>query len=88
MVASEAPIPIIAEAFATRMDKLATIDEMFKADSVFIMEVNKTGAELLGNPWDLPVALVGHDISLHVENIGDNSRRFLAALMGETIHDY
>jgi hypothetical protein len=82
-VAATSPIP--ADAFATRMDALATIDEMFARDKVIEIKVGKTGAELLGSPWTLPVALPGIDLTIYVENIGDRPKRFLAGMLGKVL---
>lgn len=80
-VSAAAPIP--ADAFATRMDALAQIDEMFARDKVIEIKVGKTAAELLGSPWVLPVAFVGTEIMIMVENIGDRPLRFLAGMLGK-----
>lgn len=80
-VSACAPIP--ADAFATRMDALAQIDEMFARDKVIEIKVGKTGADLLGSPWTLPVAPIGTDITIYVENIGDKPLRFLAGMLGK-----
>jgi hypothetical protein len=53
---TSAPIP--ADAFATRMDALAEIDAMFARDKVIEIKMGKSGAELLGSPWTLPIALM------------------------------
>lgn len=79
--ASAAPIP--ADAFATRMDMLAQVDEMFARDKVIEIKVGKTAAELLGSPWVLPMVQVGTDITIAVENIGDRPLRFLAGMLGK-----
>lgn len=81
MVSAMSPIP--ADAFATRMDTLAQIDEMFARDKVIEIKVGKTAAELLGSPWTLPVAFVGTEIMIMVENIGDKPLRFLAGMLGK-----
>lgn len=78
-----APIP--ADAFATRMDAIAQIDEMFARDKVIEIKVGKTGAELLGSPWTLPVAFAGTDLTITVENIGDQPLRFLAGMLGKVL---
>ena len=75
--------PIPADAFATHMDVLALIDEMFARDKVIEIKVGKTGAEMLGAPWTLPVARSGVDITCYVENIGDKPLRFLAGMLGK-----
>jgi hypothetical protein len=76
-----APIP--ADAFATHMDALAQIDEMFARDKVIELKVGKTAAELLGSPWTLPLAQIGIEITFSVENIGDRPLRFLAGMLGK-----
>lgn len=81
MVSAGAPIP--ADAFATRMDALAQIDELFARDKVIEIKVGKTVAELLGAPWILPVAQIGMEITIAVENIGDRPLRFLAGMLGK-----
>lgn len=78
-----APAPIPADAFATRMDALAQIDEMFARDKVIEVKVGKSGAELLGSSWTLPVAHCGTDMTIHVENIGNRPLRFLAGMLGK-----
>lgn len=77
--------PIPADAFATRMDALAQIDEMFARDKVIEIKVGKTAAELLGAPWTLPIAFVGCDITIAVENIGDRPLRFVAGMLGKVM---
>jgi hypothetical protein len=81
MASAAAPIP--ADAFATRMDALAQIDELFARDKVIEIKVGKTAAELLGAPWILPVAQIGMEITIAVENISDRPRRFLAGMLGK-----
>lgn len=80
-VSGGAPIP--ADAFMTRMDALAEVDALFARDKVIEIKVGKTAAELLGSPWVLPIASVGCDITMAVENIGDQSLRFLAGMLGK-----
>lgn len=80
-VSACAPIP--ADAFATRMDMLAQVDEMFARDKVIEIKVGKNAAELLGSPWILPIAFPGTEITIMVENIGDRPLRFLAGMLGE-----
>lgn len=82
---TSAASPIPADAFATRMDALAQIDEMFARDKVIEIKVGKTGAELLGSPWTLPVAHPGIEIIIAVENIGDQPLRFLAGMLGKVL---
>jgi hypothetical protein len=82
-MAAVSPIP--ADAFATRMDALAQIDEMFARDKVIEIKVGKTAAELLGSPWILPLALPGIEITIAVENIGDRPLRFLAGMLGKVL---
>jgi hypothetical protein len=77
--------PIPADAFATRMDMLAEIDAMFARDKVIEIKVGKTAIELLGSPWTLPVAPVGIDIMIAVENIADRPQRFLAGMLGKVL---
>lgn len=76
--------PIPADAFATRMDALAQMDEMFARDKVIEIKVGKTGAELLGSPWTLPRAMPGTELTICVENIGDRPLRFVAGMLGKT----
>jgi hypothetical protein len=78
-----ASCPIPADAFATRMDALAQMDEMFARDKVIEVRVGRTAAELLGSPLTLPTALVGDEIMLSVENIGGAPLRFLAGMLGK-----
>lgn len=78
------PTPIPADAFATRMDALAEIDAMFARDKVIEIKIGKKAVELLGAPWTLPMASVGTDVTIYVENIDDRPLRFLAAMLGET----
>ena len=75
--------PIPADAFATRMDALAQMDEMFARDKVIEIKIGKTAAELLGSPWILPVTPQGMEIILSVENIGDRPLRFIAGMCGK-----
>lgn len=75
--------PIPADAFATRMDMLAQVDEMFARDKVIEIKVGKIAAELLGSPWVLPIAHPGTEITIMVENIGDRPMRFLAGMLGK-----
>lgn len=77
--------PLPASAFATRMDKLARIDEIFKRDGVITISVDKTGAEMLGNPITLPTASPGCDISMIVENLAGHCMYFHAAFMGSGV---
>lgn len=77
--------PIPADAFATRMDALAQIDEMFARDKVIEIKVGKTAAELLGSPWTLPIAYPGTEITIAVENISDRPLRFLAGMLGKVL---
>lgn len=83
MSALAAVYPIPADAFATRMDVLAQVDEMFARDKVIAIQVGKTAAELLGSPWTLPAAHPGDEIMLYVENIGGEPLRFLAGMLGK-----
>jgi len=80
-----APSPVPADAFATRMDALAQIDEMFARDKVIEVKVGKTAAELLGSPWTLPITPLGVDVTIFVENIGDRPLRFLAGMLGKVL---
>jgi hypothetical protein len=83
MEQTAASMPVPADAFATRMDALAEIDAMFARDKVIEIKVGKSGAELLGSPWVLPIAPPGTEITIVVENIGDRPLRFLAGMLGE-----
>lgn len=74
--------PIPADAFATRMDALAEIDAMFARDKVIEVKIGKIAAELLGSPWVLPIAPLGVDITIAIENIGDQPLRFIAGMLG------
>ena len=80
-VAATSPIP--ADAFATRMDALAEIDAMFARDKVIEIKVGKSGAELLGSPWTLPLVDGGIDLTIYVENIDDRPLRFIAGMLGK-----
>src|SRR5437867_3582833 len=61
--------PIPADAFATRMDAIAEIDAMFARDKVIEVKVGKSGAELLGSPWSLPLIHAGaNELMISVEN--------------------
>lgn len=82
-VSACAPIP--ADAFATRMDALAEIDAMFARDKVIEIKVGKTAAELLGSPWVLPIAPPGVEITIAIENIGDQPLRFVAGMLGKVL---
>jgi len=81
--ATAAAGPIPADAFATRMDVIAEIDAMFARDKVIEIKVGKKAAELLGSPWTLPIAEQGTDITIYVENIGDQPLRFVAGMLGK-----
>lgn len=81
MVSACAPIP--ADAFATHMDALAQIDEMFARDKVIEIKIGKRGSELLGSPWTLPAVQPGMDLTIAVENIGDRPLRFVAGMLGK-----
>jgi hypothetical protein len=75
---------IPADAFATCMDRLAQVEEMFARDKVVEIKIDKRGAELIGSPLTLPVTRSGDEIMLSVENIGDRPLRFLAGMLGKT----
>lgn len=75
--------PIPADAFATRMDAIAAMDEMLARDKVIEVKVGKNGVELLGSPWTLPQTRVGDDLMIAIENIGDRPLRFLAGMLGK-----
>ncbi len=77
---ASAPIP--ADAFATRMDVLAEIDALFARDKVIEVKIGKSGAELLGSPWVLPIANAV-DVTIYIENIGDRPLRFVAGMLGK-----
>lgn len=79
--ASNAPIP--ADAFVTRMDRLAEIQKAFERDKCVVIHVAKTGAELLGTEWCLPICNCGTEIKFTVENIGCQPFRFIAGFLGE-----
>lgn len=81
LVSACSPIP--ADAFATHMDALAQIDEMFARDKVIEIKIGKRGSELLGSPWTLPVAQPGIDLTIMIENIGDRPLRFVAGMLGK-----
>lgn len=78
-----AAVPIPADAFATHMDALAQIDEMFARDKVIEIKIGKRGSELLGSPWTLPVAQPGMDLMIAIENLGDRPLRFVAGMLGK-----
>jgi hypothetical protein len=79
------PNPIPASPFATRMDRLVEIEKAFERDGYVVIEVNKSGAELMGLPFSLPVAFPGVDITMQVENISADPSRFLAGFLGKGI---
>lgn len=75
--------PIPADAFITNMDKLAEVQSIFEENKVFHMQVEKTGAELLGTEWCLPLVSPGTEITMVVENIAkDHHCRFIAGMLG------
>jgi hypothetical protein len=73
---------IPADAFATRMDRLAEIDEMFRREGTWELKIDKVASEILGASWILPTCFCAQDVSLIVENIGDRPLRFLAGMLG------
>jgi hypothetical protein len=77
------PSVIPADAFATRMDMIAQMDEMLARDKVIEIKVGKNGAELLGSPWTLPIASIGTELTIAVENISDQPLRFIAGMVGK-----
>lgn len=76
--------PIPADAFATRMDQLAEIEEIYKQHEAFEIKVQKGAYELLGQEWPLPMVGSGTDIMFTVENISDTPKRFIAGFFGRT----
>lgn len=75
---------IPADAFATRMDALAEVDALFARDKVIDVRIGKVAIEVLGALWALPVATIGTEVTIFVENIGDRPLRFVAGLLGGT----
>lgn len=75
-----APIP--ADAFATRLDQLATIGAAYKRDGIVVIEVKKGAVEMLGLPFVLPTVQPSTDISMYVEHIGTEPMRFVAGFFG------
>jgi hypothetical protein len=59
-----AACPIPADAFITDLDKLASIEELFKRDKAYELKIDKSGAELLGMPLCLPTAQPGTIVGL------------------------
>lgn len=80
---ASAMAPIPADAFATRMDAIAAMDDMFARDKVIEIKVGKKGVEMLGSPWSMPLAGAGDDLMISIENIGDQPLRFLAGMLGK-----
>jgi hypothetical protein len=76
--------PIPADAFITNLDKLASVEELFKRDKAYELKIDKSGAELLGMPLCLPTAQPGTDILIVIENIGTDKvpLRFVAGMLG------
>lgn len=82
MTASFGPIP--ADAFATRLDQIATVDALFKQHEVFELKIGKRAAEMLGSEWTLPRVEGGMaDITMMIENISAEPLRFIGAWMGD-----
>ena len=75
--------PIPADAFATRMDRLAYVQDIFDREGVIEMKIEKTGAEVLGMEWPLPMARAAAEVTLIIENISEEPARFLAGFLGE-----
>lgn len=82
--ATAAACPIPADAFLTDLDKLASVEELFKRDKAYALKINKGGGELLGMPLCLPTAQPGTDITILIEHIGENKAplRFIAGMLG------
>ena len=76
---------IPADAFATRLDQLAVIDEAFKRDGAVVIEVTKGAVDVLGMPFVLPVVQPGMEIAIYVEHIGTEPMRFVAGFLGKEV---
>lgn len=81
-VAAGSAIP--ADAFATKIDRLAEVDAIFKRDEVFRLEIKKSGLDMLGAEWPLPIAHPGCDVRIMIENIARFPHRFIAGFLGQT----
>lgn len=77
-------MPIPADAFATRMDRLAQLDQVIEQGGVIEIRIDKIAADLLGAPWTLPLASPGMSVIITVENIDDVPRRFVAGMLGKS----
>lgn len=76
--------PIIAEPFAVDFDQLFKIDlDAFDGKTVLKIVIDKSAAELLGQPFPLPTLMPGMQIAFEVENISDKPSRFLGAFLGK-----
>lgn len=75
--------PIPCDAFATRLDQLASIDALFKRDEVFVLTIEKAASRQLGEELLMPLVVPGDRICLHVENVGSAPCRFVAGFLGE-----
>jgi len=78
--------PIPADAFATRMDRLAEIEAIYKQHEVFELKIEKNAYEILGMEWPLPFVQGGTDMRFTVENVSDKPARFVAGLLGKIEH--
>jgi len=76
--------PIPADAFATRMDRIAEIDVLLKQNEVFELKIDRNAYEILGMEWPLPAIQGGTLVMMTIENIDDHPHRFVAAWLGRT----
>jgi hypothetical protein len=77
--------PIPADAFTTRLDRLASIDEAFKRDGAVVIEVTKGAVDMIGMPFMLPPMQIGMELGLYVEHIGTEPMRFVAGFLGKEV---
>lgn len=77
--------PIIAEPFAVDFKSLGWAEKAIFDGKVLELKVDKPAADLLGAPFPLPTLHVGLTLTVQVEHIGQEPRRFLCAWLGTAI---
>jgi hypothetical protein len=77
--------PLPADAFATRLDQLAVIEEAFKRDGAVVIDVTKGAVDGLGMPFVLPTVQPGMEVAIYVEHIGTEPMRFVAGFLGKEV---
>jgi hypothetical protein len=73
--------PLIAEPFAVDFDQLTKID-LFDGKDAIKITIDRKAIEFCGAPFPLPTMHPGMQMSMQVENIGREPRRFLGAFFG------